>query len=322
MLDSLKFVMGAVSTKDFHPELTHFRIQGGHVRGYNGTIALSSPLPLDITCNPKAEPLVKAIQSCYSDEAVTVSLLNSGRLSIKSGKFKALIPCLESSSFDTFPEGEYYTIDGERFLKALKMIYPFIGSDASRPWAMGTLLLNESIFATNNILLIEYWLGYQFPVCCCIPRLAVSELLRIKENPVAIQVGATSITFHYENDRWLRTQLFDAKTWPDLTKVLKAESAPQPIDKEVFEAIRTVKPFIDKVGLVYLTDGLMHTHMDMEQGAQYQIPTVVDSAYNAEMLLTIEGVAQEIDWSTYPKPCLFFGDRLRGAIIGALRHAS
>ena len=64
MLDELKFVQGSVSRKGFIPELTHFNIKDGMVRGYNGTLALCTPIPFDIDCVPKAEPLIKAIQNC------------------------------------------------------------------------------------------------------------------------------------------------------------------------------------------------------------------------------------------------------------------
>jgi len=34
------------------------------------------------------------------------------------------------------------------------------------------------------------------------------------------------------------------------------------------------------------------------------------------MLNLLNGNANSIDWSAYPSPCMFFGDRLRGAIVG------
>jgi DNA polymerase III sliding clamp (beta) subunit (PCNA family) len=321
MLDSLRFVQGAVSKKDFRPELTHFRISNGAVRGYNGTIALSSPIPLDIACNPQAEPLVKAIQACQ--ENVAISLLPTGRLSIKSGAFRAMVACLSDAKFETFPEGDYFEINGTNLLKGLETIAPFLGSDASRPWGMSALLLNQSVFATNNVIVVEYWLGFDFPVFCSIPKLAIQELLRIGLPPIAIQASATSVTFHFGEDKWLRTQLFDCKAWPDLHKILDKDSAAHSVDKTIFEACRTVRPFADKIGMIYFTDGQAHTHLDTEQGAQYQIvEQIPDSAYNLDMLLSLENVVKEIDFSTYPKPCLFYGDNLRGAIIGAIRHAA
>lgn len=87
MLKELKFVQGAVAKKDLLPAMTHFAIEGGHVRSYNGTLALSSPIPFDIDCKPKAGPLVQAIANC--NDTVTLSMTPAGKLRIQSGKFWA-----------------------------------------------------------------------------------------------------------------------------------------------------------------------------------------------------------------------------------------
>ena len=108
MLTELKFVQGAVAKKDFIPSLTHFIIEDGTVRGYNGMLALCSPLPFDIACKPKADSLVKAIANCA--ETVQLSLTPAGRLSIKSGKFKAFIDCIpDETTPHVQPEGEMPT---------------------------------------------------------------------------------------------------------------------------------------------------------------------------------------------------------------------
>ena len=315
MLEQLRFVQGAVAKKDFLPALTHFVIEDGKVRGYNGTLALCSPIPFNVSCKPKADVLVKAIANC--EETVTMSLTPAGRLSIKSGKFKAFVDCVDGDTPHVQPEGEHVAIDGVAMLEALKVVSPFIGDDASRPWSNGVLLLGQSAFATNNITLVEYWTGATFPKPLNIPRAAIKELLRINEPPVDVQMTENSISFHFSGERWLRTQLF-ATSWPDLTRVLNRESAPAPLDERLFAAIATLKPFTDKMGrILFRGNGRLATHDDEAEGAGYDIDGFDHSGvYNIEMLGLLEGVAKTIDWSTYPSPCMFFGDRLRGAIIG------
>lgn len=314
MLKELKFVMGAVSKKDFLPALTHFRIEGGTVRSFNGTLALSCPIPLDIDCVPKADPLVKAIQHC--DETVTLSLTATGRLSVKSGAFKALIDCVEEETPHVVPEGDRFEIDGEALVKALKTLNPFIGDDASRPWSNGVLLLGHSAYATNNITLVEYWVGDAFPICCNVPKAAIKEMLRIGEAPIWAQATDNSITFHYTGDRWIRSQLFETK-WPDINKILSAPSTQTTMDDRLFEALVKLKPFADKLGRVFFKDGVVSTHEQSLEGASFEIPNLlVEGIYQIEMLARLQGVAHTIDFTTYPKPCMFQGDRLRGAIIG------
>lgn len=316
MLAELKFVQGAVAKKDFVPALTHFVIEDGTVRGYNGMLALCSPIPFDIACKPKAESLVKAIANCT--ETVQLALTPAGRLSIKSGKFKAFVDCLpDEHTPHVQPEGEHVAIDGAAMLQAIKAVSPFIGDDASRPWSNGVLLLGQSAFATNNITLVEYWTGSTVPRPLNIPRAAIKELLRIDEAPEAVQLTETSITFHFSKGRWLRTQLFETK-WPDLTRVLNRESNPQPLDDRLFEALKTLKPFTDKAGrILFRGGGKIATHDDETEGAGYEIDGFDHTGiYQIDMLNLLNGTCKTIDWSAYPSPCMFFGDRLRGAIVG------
>lgn len=314
MLSKLKFVMGAVSKKDFLPALTHFRIQDGTVRSYNGTLALCSPIPLDIDCTPKAEPLVKAIQHC--DETVTLTLTPTGRLSVRSGPFKALIDCVTEETPHVVPEGDRFELDGAALLTALKTISPFIGDDASRPWSNGILLKGHSAFATNNITLVEYWVGKSFPICCNLPRQAVREMLRIGEPPMYAQATETSITFHYTDGRWVRSQLLGTD-WPDLEKILSQPSDQKGVDFRLFDALVKLKPFVDKLGRVFMKDGVISTHEQLTEGASFEVPDLqVDGIYQIEMLGLLEGVAKTADFAAYPRPCLFTGERLRGAIVG------
>lgn len=314
MLKELKFVQGAVGKKEFIPAITHFCIENGTVRAYNGTIALSSPIACDLNCKPKAAPMVQAIAKC--EDTISLSMTPAGRLSIRSGSFKAFIECIEESQVHVQPEGEEIHFDGQVLLNGLKVVQDFISNDASRPWANGVLLKGQSVFATNNVCLIEYWMGCDFPRVVNVPRAAVAEMIRINEAPTHGQVDANSITFHYADGRWIRSQLYSTE-WPDLAKVLDQPANPGPIPERLFEGLDVLRPFMNKLGQVFFKKNFMHTHEDINEGASFDINwPYCDSIYSLEMMKLLRGVAKEADFSTYPRPSLFYGDRLRGAIIG------
>lgn len=316
MLKELKFVMGAVSRKDMVPAMKHFAIENGRVRSYNGTIALSSPIPFNIDCYPKADMLYKAIAGC--EDTVTLALTPAGKLSVKSGAFRALISCVEKSEVHLEPSGKRFTVAGVPLLDAFKVLEPFIGDDASRPWANGVLLRGQSAFATCNVVLCEYWLGESFPHVVNIPAAAVREVVRINEEPTELQMDESSISFLYSDGRWVRTQLFSTE-WPDLSKVLDKECNAQPVDERIFEALDKLKPFTDKSDRVIFKAGSVSTHDSDEEGGFVEIPdSEMQGIYSREMLALLKPVAKQADFTTYPKPCLFYGDRLRGAIVG--RH--
>lgn len=233
MLKELKFVQGAVGKKDLLPAMTHFQIQNGHVRSYNGTLAISSPLPFNIDCCPKADQLVKAISQC--EEVITLSMTPGGKLRVQSGKFRAFVENTEDTGFHPVPEGEPLAFDGAALFEAIKILYPFIGNDASRPWTNGILLNGQSAFATNNTCIVEFWLGNPFPRQINIPRAAIKEMLRVDEAPTHGQLAGNSITFHYADGRWIRSQLLGTE-WPFdmIKKILDRDNQPVPVPPDLF----------------------------------------------------------------------------------------
>jgi DNA polymerase III sliding clamp (beta) subunit (PCNA family) len=315
MLAELKFVQGAVAKKGLVQSLTHFRIENGTVRSFNGSLALCSPIDLDIDCTPKAEPFFKAIQNCK--DTVTMAITPAGRLSIKSGSFKAFIQTIEEDETPhVVPEGKLFDIDGDALLKALKLVEPFIGNDASRPWSTGVLLKGQSAFATNNVSIIEYWVGSTFPIVCNVPRAAIREMLRINEPPLQAQVNEQSISFLYSDGKWIRTALLETE-WPDIDKLLSVPADATAIDERIYEGLDTLKPFTDKMERIYIQDGVMRTTLTEGEGASFEIPDFpYEGVYQLRILNLLKGVATSIDFTLYPKPCIFYGERLRGAIIG------
>lgn len=314
MLHELRFAMGSVAKKDFLPALTHFKIENGKVRSFNGTLALCAPINCDINCTPKAIPLIKAIQNCPS--TITLHLTEKGKLAVKSGQFKAYIECIEGETPHVEPEGEFFDINGEALHKAITALEHFIGNDASRPWSNGVLFRGKSAFATNNVVVAEYWVGTEFPMEFNLPESAIKEMLRIGEPPLRAQYSGTCIAFHYKGDRWIRTQLLDS-AWPDIGKILNVESKPVEFDTRIFEALETIKPFLDKMGRVYFYNDYVSTHQDINEGASFFLPDLAfEGIYAFENVMLLRNVAEKIDYFNFPAPSLFFGDRIRGAIIG------
>lgn len=317
ILDTMRFVQGAVSNKDMIPEMKHFVIQDGEIRSFNGVLALSSPIDFAVNCAPKAVPLVQAIRNC--EDITTLGITDGGRLRVRSGPFRAFIECVSMEGLPhQKPQGEMVPIDGNVLMNAINTLQPFVGNDASRPFTNGILFSGQSAFATNNVVLVEYWIGVPLPFTINVPMAAVKEMVRIKQPPISIQLCEHSVTFHYEDGRWIRSQLLTTQ-WPEFTKILEVPSAPVGVPENLFDGLEALKPFLEKQGLVYFRDGLLHTSISDTDGASYEVPGLAqEGCYKLAMLSLLKNVAKTIDFSSYPKPCIFYGDRLRGAIIGLL----
>lgn len=262
--------------------------------------------------------MVAAILKCES--TIALSLTPTGKLSIRSGPFKALIECVADDEVQHHvePEGQHVNFDGAALLRGLQTVLPFVGNDMAvgRGWSAGVLLKGQCCYATNNVCVIEYWLGADFPLVVNIPKPAVVEMLRIGDPPTHAQVTPTSITFHYEDGRWVRTQLLET-AWPDIGELLTVENHALPIHPDLYNGLRSLKPFMNKLGQVYINEAFMHTHPDISEGSSYDLPWPAGNCVFAlEMLALLEGIATSADFSLYPAPSIFYGNNLRGAIIG------
>lgn len=315
MIDALRFVQGAVATKDFVPELTHFRIAHGHIMGFNGRLALCSPIDLDVTAAPRASTFAKALAAC--GDTVSIHMTPSGRLAVRSGGFRVNVECIPDYAFDYYPTGTSYPVPAG-FMQALEVMAPFLGEDASRPWCMGLHLNGGGAYATNNVTAVEYWLGGDLPAMT-IPHNALRELRRLRSAPISIQTDGNSCTFWYGAGKWLRTQLI-AEAWPlEQFKKIFAAAVPAnctPADDKLFAGVQEVTPFLakDSRRLLLLGDRVS-TSEDEETGAHSEVPGLPERrAFNADMLALVGTVATH--YNLEAEPAFFLGDKLRGVIMG------
>lgn len=317
MLDALRFVKGAVARKDFMPVLTHFRIEGGRIIGSDGNLALSSPVDIAIEASPKAGVFATAIANC--DGPVAMVQLPNGSLAIRSGAFKAVVDC----STDVYPT---VPVGGRRFdipfklIPVLKTLERFISEDASRPWSQGILLRGKSAFATNNVIVVEQWIGVTTPVEINIPTKAVAEMIRIDEEPEYIEIAqdedgnATSLTVRYSDDRWLYHPAVGGE-WPDTGRYLNKSYAYKPFPLELFPALRKLKPLAAKDQAVYMAKGNVRTNLDPELGSSMDVADLeAEGKYSLPQLNLLEGIANAIDFSD--RLAGFKGTNLRGVIYG------
>ena len=315
MIEALRFVQGAVASKDFVPELTHFRITNGFIMGFNGRLALCSPIDLDITAAPKASTFARALSAC--GDTASLHLTAAGRLAVRSGSFRVYVPCIEDYAFDYYPVGEAYPVPAG-FMDAVEAMAPFMGADASRPWSMALHLEGGSMYATNNIVAVQYWLGSDVPKLT-IPHNAVKELLRIKQEPISLQTDGFSLTFWFGQGKWMRTQLVD-KDWPlEQFKSIFEKATPERCEEAnnlLFEALTQIKPFMtDDTSRVFLLGDRVATHKEDGEGASVDVSDIPECrAFNRDMLALVGTVAT--GYNLEAEPAYFLGDKIRGVLMG------
>lgn len=317
---ALKFVIGAVARKDFVEELCHVEIAGNRAIAFDGLLSMSTPIDIGLNVRPHARSLLKALQACKDDTVIGLHVTPAGKLSIRSGNFKALVQCLEKDNVleQPRPEGQRFEVPAE-LLTSIRTLAPLMSVDASRPWARGLLVCGNSTFATNNIVLAEYWHGANFPGQVIIPADAVTELLRINQPPTHAQITDNSASFHFDGDRWLRTQLVEGE-WPidRISELFNLPHAAVDVPQGFFAEVARLKPFVDDgAGVRIYPDHVTTTANADDVGARIDFDTPGGAGhFNINQLLSLSGIATKIDFSSHPRPCYWQGGRARGVIIG------
>lgn len=316
MLKQLQYVRGAVGKSKIDASMSHFQIRDGEVRGSNGMLTICSPLPVDIECQPDAMQLIKALSNCRA--AVELSMTPAGKLRLKSGSFKAFINSYADEIPHMEPEGDLAKVNGLAMLDAMKKLVMFVGDNAQHPWTNGIYFCDKSAYATNNVILAESWIGSVFPHGANVPLEAVREIIRINELPTKIMQSEHSMSFFYDDGRWLCTRLLSTD-WPmeSVRAMMQAECTSYAVTPQFWDAIEAVEPFKDEMNRVYFKDGAIRTSLLDDEGASVQFPNLPDGVFNIKMLQLLKESVDRIDFTR--SPAGFKGDKLRGVIIGMTR---
>jgi hypothetical protein len=322
---TLRFVQGAISTSRAGlPDMEHYRIEDNRITAFNGRMALSAPFGLAIKAYPKAADFYKAVRACEGAEEVKVKLTEGGKLGIATDTFRAYVSSLPDVEYYPQPEGALSPCP-ETLLDDLKLVAPFVGEDASRPWGTGVLFDHGCLTATNNVVILRVWNDHGMPTIN-LPGFAVNELLRIGELPTMIQTdGISCITFHYLDGSWLKAFLL-ATEWPrELMDRIFAEPAEfQYLPEDMAAAVETMAAFVDGPSSpIYFEDGYITNSPHKQDGALVAVPGLAAGPCFAFRALRLSlGIAEAWDLSLWPdKPCAFMAKdgKARGALLGRVR---
>lgn len=314
-LDALRFI-GLVLSDKGAPYETHVYLHDGYATAFNGIIAAGCKIDQVLTAAPNNSILIEALSKCGQNLSITQ--FDNNRISIKSDKFKAIIPCLDSTTFQTtMPDAPIAIID-DRLKVACDAVEVLASTEADNALQASILLHNGSAIATNRAVIFEYWHGIDLPPNLSIPKTFVKALIKTPKKLTQFGYSQSSVTFWFEDGSWLRTQLY-AETWPDIGAILNNPCNPQAVPADFFKGLEAVAPFSPD-GLVHFSENLLLSHPSQDVGASYEVAELpAGPIFSAKQLALLKGHAETIDFAakgasgTY---LAFFGPNIRGAIAG------
>lgn len=314
LLTALSFI-GAAQRSVGSIEQTHCRMFGGWVMASNGIISAAHAVTEDVSAAPATFRMIDALQNAPG--AVSVTLLDAARLSVRSGDFQAVVPCVDPSSLPTVsPDGAVALCDN-RLRDALDIAGKLVVEGAEKVINCSVQMRSDSVIASNGTVIIEAWHGMSLPPLMIVPKMFITALGKTKKTIARFGCCDFSFTLWFDDNSWLKTQLYPNTTsLPNLDQFLNLPATPVPVPKQLFDVVRRLEPFSED-GLVHFTeDGARVT-----SGTAFAIDQVKNIptglSFSIAGLLSIAPFCETIHFNAAEGITLFFSKTklVRGAIV-------
>lgn len=312
ILEKLRFISLAQSETGA-PNQTHCHFNGNTLIAYDGIIAAGIMLTDNMPdCCPNTYQLIHALERASDVSAMT---FENNSITIKTNKFKAIVNCIPTTDlFPVFPDTGQYPL-GDDFRRAANLASIYTKEGAQTVVAASVMLRNGSIVGTNGVAIIEVAHGFAMPPGLIVPMTFVTALDKIKKPIQSFGFSDTSLTIHFQDNSFLKTQLY-SEPWPNIDLFLAYTETAHYIDvpKEFFPAIKSVAPFSDDTR-VYFNENLIKSNRNEGVGAEYIVKGVpADHSYNIKNLMVLSDIITKIDFTGNERVTCFMGDKLRGVL--------
>lgn len=317
LLEALKFL--SLGAKDIgSPNETHVILSNNQAHLFNGSLALNHPIEEGILACPHIGTLITALSKC--GQTVSITQLENHRISVKSDKFRAIVPCIEPGLLPIATPDLASVEVNDNFKKALEVVNTLTQEDAQNIYSVSILLNGQSVISTfSGKIVIEYWHGFNLPSGIAIPK-NFAQIISKSNKPI-ISIGGSyhSVTVHFNDMSWIKTNLY-AEQWPDIGHILNGPSNPFPLPPGFWEGVGAVAPFSPD-GIIHFDQDAIRSHLTAAEGASYEVPGLPRGpSFNAKQLMLIKPYMETVDWfarTSNGMPCMkFFGQQLRGAVAG------
>lgn len=315
LLEALQF-LSLITRPTGAPNETHIILANQTAVTYNGIMAAGVLIEESIFGCPHNSTLIAALSKCGQNLSITQ--LEGNRISIKSDKFKAIVPGLEPHAIQSI-EPDIAQVEIDDKLKTAMEIGNILSENGQTIYNVSILMNGPSIISTNGKVLIEYWHGLNLPNGVAVPRAFAETLSKVSKPITKFGMGPYSVTIYFNDNSWIKTHLY-SEQWPDMSHILEGSSNPYPLPNSFWEALGAVAPFSVE-GLAYFDQNVLRSHASQDAGASFEIEGLPRGPIlNIKQMLMVKPYIQTIDWFARTNNGLpmmkFFGNQCRGAIAG------
>lgn len=312
LLQSLK-IINTILEPEGEVYETHVRLQDNWAIAQTQVLGIGEKIQEDLFACPNAHILAAALSKC--GQSISITQLDH-KLSIKSDKFRALVPCIPPENLArSFPDAPVAQLD-DRLKASLAAVAP-LALDENSVVTASVLIHGGTVTATDRKIIIQHWHGWDLPELA-LPKVVINPLIKNPKKLKAFGFSQSSVTFHFEDDSWIKCQQMSDK-WPDVNSILNRPCNAWPTPEGFYEGIKSLEPFSED-GFVHFNNGKMLSHAEDTAGASYEIYGLpAGPAFNIKQLKMIEPFMKKVDFladGPNGKCLMFMGENVRGIIAG------
>lgn len=308
LMEALSFV--EVATEDHGQPMYEFvNLQNKRAITFDGMLAAGMEIEEELSLAPKVEILKKALAK--SGKSLVLTELPTGRLSVKGEKLSVIVPCVQPSELPTVgPDPAIVSITDE-LKEAFKALQNIIADSGERVFETALLLEANIATVTNGKILMQYWHGIDLPPNLILPRPFIQAVA--KQFKSLAGFGYTpdrSVTFWFEDGSWYKTQVYQDK-FPDVARSLDVPNSPADAPEHLWEGCAQVAEFDEHEWIEFKSGELV------AGTASYPVVGLqAGKKFDYNYLKRIVPFVKTIDLTTYADRAFFFGDKVRGVIMG------
>lgn len=313
LLEALKFV--AVAQKKANsPDQQFCVISGNWVAASNGILTIATKIEEDLNVCPHAFQFIEALSKVENELSITQ--LSSNSLVVASGAFKAVVDCAEFDEISISGPDEKIAAIDDRIKHAFAAVMGLAIDGSEHAYNAGVLLQGGSAVATKGAALLEYWHGIDLPQAMLIPKASAVAVVKSGKSLCGFGHSPSSATFWFEDDSFIKTQLF-AECFPDYQKVFDCENVnPWPLPDEFFKAVRAIESFSPK-GIIFFKNGVLSSKELEAESATYKIEGLPEGmGFEIKPLIAVEHGFKNVYFDAETNKAYFFGENLRGVLMG------
>lgn len=311
LVDALKFV-APTQKKSGGIQETHVVMFNNMLIGSNGILTIGYPIEEDLNACPNSELLLAALNKCGETFSITKS--DETSIVINSDQFQATIPCVDINEMSLSHPDQNIAEIGNTIKDGFKQIM-FLATKGSKHVLTASIMLRpNSMVATNNIVILEYWHGYDLPPNILVPKECATSVAKCKRDLTGFGFSGATATFWFDDKSFVKCKLFEEE-YPNIDAILNKTLNPFPPVDDFFKAIKAVDA-ASRTGKVIFTETGVQSHNEINEGSKYEIEGLpVGKVYDSKNLIKCEPFCDRIDFTSYNGQAFFFGENIRGAIV-------